>query len=149
MESSHYYKLRMGRPPIWETPDALQNDMSDYLQFAQDNPLEEEKLFNLSEVGIIAHNLKRSRLLSLKGFCSHVGHTLESLKNYEDKPDFFALIKRFRELIENQQIEGAASGIFKENIIARLNGLADKTETDANVKQQIIVPDNINEHLTM
>jgi len=149
MESKHYYKLRMGRPPIWETPDDLQKDMQDYLQFAQDNPIEEEKLFSVPESGIIAHPLKKSRLLSLRGFCSHVGHTLDTFKAYEEKADFLVLIKRFRILIENQQIEGAASGIFKENIIARLNGLADKTETEANVKQQIIVPDNINDHLTM
>ncbi len=39
-----------------------------------------------------------------------------------------AVIARIDQTIKTQQLEGGLAGFYKDNLVARLNGLADKTE---------------------
>jgi hypothetical protein len=149
MESdTHKYRFKAGRPPKWETPDEMSADMSEYIDSVQENPFYDDKVFILSggegSGSFITHEgLRRIRIMSIKGFCAHVGCIPETLGNYEDRDGFFDLIKNFRNFVENSQIEMAAAGFAKENIIARLNGLADKSETDNKNQTTIIIPDEL------
>lgn len=50
---------------------------------------------------------------------------INSNKGTDDEVDLLEAIEMIETIIRNQQIEGAAVGVFTPNLIARLNGLAD------------------------
>lgn len=51
----------------------------------------------------------------------------------EDK-DLFEVITRIEEVIETHQFEGACTGVFNANIIARKLGLMNKQQKERNAK---------------
>jgi hypothetical protein len=53
--------------------------------------------------------------------------------NYHERPEFVEVIKFIRAQCRKHQTDGATSGVYKENIISRLLGLAEKHDIDAKV----------------
>ena len=148
MESKPFI-YRTGKPRIWETPEALEADIVEYVQYVFDNPFLEDKIFIVGQGDGISspqhEALKKPRIISVGGFCSYVGHTNDTLANYEKYDDgkYLAVIKKFRHFCMHSQIEMAASGQAKENIIARLNNLSEKTETKNETKATVTLPEGL------
>jgi len=59
----------------------------------------------------------------------------KTFRNYEARQEFLPITTRIREIIENQQFEGAASGFLQPNIIARKLGLTDRIDHTSKDKQ--------------
>lgn len=62
--------------------------------------------------------------------------------------EMLATIERLETIIRTQQIEGAAVGIFKENIVSRINGLGENVNTQVTAGAAILnvtVRDNATE----
>ena len=74
--------------------------------------------------------------LTLRSFCRFANMCTTTFNNYlgkEGYEDYFVLSKQIKNTIDSDQIDGALVGLYKDNIVARLQGLADKTETTQNV----------------
>ncbi|AVR47244.1 hypothetical protein C7S20_19410 [Christiangramia fulva] len=81
----------------------------------------------------------KMRPFTLEGFCNYAEIVVNTFKNYEKKEidpdsseeeqqevrDFLTVTRAIRQIIDNQQFEGAASGFLNHNIIARKLGLSD------------------------
>ena len=80
-----------------------------------------------------------ARPYTLSGLCIYLGcsesyfRTFE-FNNTENVDDFIAVIETIKDIIKTQQYEGAIVGAFKENIIARLQGLKDSQDITTNGK---------------
>lgn len=120
--------------PLKYTPDELIEKFAEYVLWCKDNPIKVE----VQETGIRGNNIVdakkveyKPRFLNLRGFLSFIGgsdvywHELEEGKH---KEHFSKVKKAIKTYIESYQIEYAAAGVFKENIVSRLNGLTDKQE---------------------
>lgn len=120
--------------PLKYTPDELIEKFAEYVLWCKDNPIKVE----VQETGIRGNNIVdakkveyKPRFLNLRGFLSFIGGSdvywsqLEDGKNAEH---FSKVKKAIKTYIESYQIEYAAAGVFKENIVSRLNGLTDKQE---------------------
>ncbi len=90
-------------------------------------------------------NIPLQRPYTIQGLCLYLDcnvsyfnqfeHALANKKKEnwsESDKDFSFIIARIRQTIYNQKLEGAASGIFVPNIIARDLGLVDKSQADIN-----------------
>jgi hypothetical protein len=81
--------------------------------------------------------------LTRGNLCAYASISYETLKNYaSNKPGYenhFALTTRALELIDNNQIEGAMVGAFNSNLVARIQGLADKKEVNQETTTKTIV----------
>lgn len=120
--------------PLKYTPDELIEKFAEYVQWCKDNPIKLE----LKEQGLRGNGAVdttkteyKPRFLNLRGFLSFIGgsdvywHELEEGKH---KEHFSKVKKAISTYIQSYQIEYAAAGVFKENIVSRLNGLTDKQE---------------------
>lgn len=129
-------RSKHGRDKIFKTPDILWETACEYFEWCQANPLQEEQLIKLKD-SIKRENLNKMRPFTLKGLCIFMGvhstyfHEFEQgLKGKDDQlsQDFSQITKRIRDIIFTQKFDGAASGFFNNNIIARDLGLVDKSE---------------------
>ena len=112
------YKLApyTGRNKLFATPDDLLAAAFDYFDWVENNPVFEEVLVN----GQI-FPLPKMRAMSLERLCIHIG--VCNLRHYKKNADFSHVISFIYSSINAYNLEGAAAGLLKPKIIARLLGL--------------------------
>lgn len=135
---NEYYRLREkdGRGKIFETPEDLYNICNDYFEWCETNPLKEEVVFHAQGV-ITKTTIDKKRPFTLIGLCIFLGITKKCFNNYEDREDFLHVTTCIREIIYNQKFEGATTGFFNANIIARDLGLVDKKEQSIKTEPRV------------
>ncbi len=133
-KGNKYWQLRFkdGKPKTY-TPDELFEKALEYFDWVQDNPIE-----------IIDPNDKekhtfKTRPMSKKGFCVFIGLASTNYFKWHKDKDYRHIIGAINDVIAIQQTEMASIGEFKENIIARMQGLAEKQE----VQQKVIKYQNV------
>ena len=135
-EGNEYWKLRTkdGRDKIFDTPEQIVDAANEYFEWIQDNPLKEQLTYHSAGIITQAYGNKM-RAMSLEGLCNFLDIHVDTFKLYENRQDFIGVTKRIRQIIDNQQFEGAASGFLNANIIARKLGLTDRTDVTTDGKQ--------------
>lgn len=136
-KGNQFWKLRSkhGRDKLFATPELLWDAACEYFQWCDENPLYKAEQSRSSKKGII--EIPVMRPFTVQGLCNHLDCNTKYLNIFErdltgktDKTsqDFNNVITRIRETIYRQKFEGAASGFFQQNIIARDLGLSDKKD---------------------
>ena len=123
----------VGRP-LHHTPEELAGEFAKYVEWCRENPIEIKRTtrgrtgetpFDREEVE------KKPRLVSIGGFLVWLGEDdvwWSQLENGKHGAEFSRVKARVRVYCEEYQKAMASSGVFKENIISRLLGLADKQQ---------------------
>ena len=128
----------VGRPPHFKNPAELWDKFKEYCHYIDDNPWqlksgssaiddrgrEEKSNFLRQEVKPV------QRAYTLYGFCAFAGihyKWADFRKNYVDKRGFKPVIEQIENVVCAQQLDGAMINQFNGSLVARLNGLADKT----------------------
>lgn len=146
-KGNEYWKLRAkhGRDKLLASPDLLWESACEYFQYITDNPIETKETKakpNGKEVTTIEHR----RPFTWEGLELFLDiDTLRNYKTAESHKDFLQVITRIEKVIYSNKFEGATSGIFNANIIARDLGLRDRSDMTTNDKEiqgVIIVQDN-------
>jgi len=144
---NQFWKLRSkhGRDKLFATPELMEEAIHEYFQWCIDNPFNkaEAKTVNIgdyqSKVEIV--NLPVMRPLTIQGLCGYLDCNVAYFNQFEasisGKTDelskgFSSVITRARDVIYRQKFEGAASGFFNANIIARDLGLKDTSDVNVN-----------------
>ena len=128
-----FWELRSkhGREKLFATPDLLWQAALDYFEWCCDNPIEAEDNKGTKNVNIV----KFLRPLTLKGFCiycdasEHWFMEFEKAQVKEGREDFLSIIRKIRDIIYTQKLEGAIIGLYNANIVARELGLQEKTDS--------------------
>lgn len=139
-EGNKYYleRLKDGRDKYY-TPESFMDIALDYFEWAEENPFKEELVFHSQ--GIITKDfVTKKRAFSINALCIHAGICTKTFNNYEKAEDFVLVTTRIRDIIECQQFDGATTGFFNPNIIARKLGLTDKSEVTT-ITEQPLFPD--------
>ena len=143
-KGNQFWKIRSkhGRDKLFKTPQLLLEAATEYFQWCDDNPFEEEDFIKGGPDAGSKVRLNRIRPYTQQGFALYCGastawiHNFRAaLKSKDDKEskEFLYILTRIEEVIYNQKYSGAASGFFNHNIIARDLGLVDKKEYDATI----------------
>jgi hypothetical protein len=144
---NQFWKLRSkhGRDRLFETPELMEEAINEYFQWCIDNPFykSEAKTVNIgdyqSEIKIA--ELPVMRPFTIQGLCGYLDCNVVYFNQFEaslsGKTDelskgFSKVITRARDVIYRQKFEGAASGFFNANIIARDLGLKDESNVNVN-----------------
>lgn len=144
-KGNNFWKLRSkhGRDKIFKDPDLFIKEAYKYFENCNKNPWYKNEVIKSGlNVGQIV-KVPTQRPYTIKGLCIYLGITEKTFLNYEkDKnyKDFFQVFTHVREIIENNQLEGATVGAYNANIIGRLLGLSDKQEVD---QKQVIEFKNV------
>lgn len=143
-KGNEFYKLRSkdGKDRTYQTPQDLAKACEEYFEWCESNPLQEEQAFHFQGI-ITKTTVSKRRPFTIQGLAAFIDLSVKGFNYYESLEDFIPITTRIREIIYNQKFEGAASGFFNANIIARDLGLADKSDiTSQGEKVQIYLPDN-------
>jgi hypothetical protein len=116
-----------GRKPIFASPDDLWSACVEYFEWAEANPLREEKVFNGKD-GIVRADIAKMRAMTISGLCIFLDIDKTTWEDWRGHPDFSRVVMRADEIIRDQKFAGAAADLLNANIIARDLGLADKSE---------------------
>lgn len=119
-----------GREKIYTDPEALLTHAYKYFEWCDKHPLKrKEALKGGNKAGKII-SVETDRPYTIVGLCVYCGISVSTFKLYRNREDFITVITHIEEIIEQNQVEGACIGAYKENIIARLLGLVDKKGVD-------------------
>ena len=132
-KGNKYYLERSfdGRKKDFETPKDLWNAFIEYVEWSKENPWKKYEVVKAGKEAGTLLPIPIEKPLSLLAFANYCGITRQGLENYENKEthkEYFAIYSRIKSICENQKIEGAEIGCYNANIVARVLGLADKTE---------------------
>lgn len=118
----------------------------EYFQWCDKNPWIKKEAIKSGDYAGTLIDIPTQRPYTLEGLCLYLGISLNTFKNYQDRKGFMTVTTHVREIIDANQLEGAAVGAYNANIIARKLGLAEKAET--NVKLHGEYADLSDEELT-
>lgn len=142
--------LRRGRP-LHYTPDELAEKFVEYVKWCEEHPItivRSVSQTNHDPSGASSFDREevenKPQLVSITGFLVWLGETERWYSELEIREDAekFAKVKSYiRAYCQQNQAKLASSGVFKENIISRLLGLADRqnadVKVDANVEYEV------------
>lgn len=130
---NQFWKLRSkhGREKLFTTPELLWEAACEYFQWCEDNPIIAEDNKGTKNV----NEVKFNRPFTLKGFaifCDASEHWFIEFEKTAGK-DFLYIIRKIRDIIYNQKLEGAIIGLYNANIVARELGLSENINQNLNV----------------
>lgn len=121
-------RLTTGYDPKFGTAEELADACCEYFEWAESNPLFEDKPFAYEGV-VTIEPIAKSRVFTLVALCTFIGVTLPTWGNWRrDRPDLKGVLAWAENVIYSNKFEGASAGLYNANIIARDLGLADKQD---------------------
>lgn len=132
-----------GRHTIFTDPEAMLESAYEYFAWCDENPYKKEDFIKGGENAGKVIELNQLRPYTLEGLCIFWGVTKKYLndfvntKTYAANADFSEVVGLIREIVDNQQYEGAAAGFLKEGIVRLKLGLAEKKEVLQNTNTVI------------
>lgn len=138
------FKAKRGRPRKF-SPEELLRAFEKYVNEMTAHPIElietEEGFIGRSRIDK-TKTKTMPQLLTIQDFCVYLGTSRNWWKELPDE-DYLAVKTRIKDFLEAYQLKGAASGAFKDNIVARLLGLTDKKDiTSGGEKLDRIIVEN-------
>lgn len=133
-----------GRPRKFKTPQELWDAFIAYVEWAENNPItvgNERRQKQSAKRGEEKAQRKETapRPYSLVAFRIHAGIKRDwcAFKDYYSgkSEDFCRVLQAIEECVRQQMVEQAMVGNYKENLVARINGISDsiKQEVKADV----------------
>lgn len=133
----NFAKRKVGRPPKFESVEALAEACIAYFEWAENNPLRQQRVYAYK--GTLTKGLvTKPRALTMAGLFAYTDISPQVWKDWrESRPEFSDLQDQVERIIWEQKFVGAASDIFNHFIIARELGLADRQEVKTGVTVNI------------
>ena len=136
-----------GRPPKFKTPEELEAKAEEYFNWCDANPI---RIYKRKDAG--ANQTAKSgsgvksqegeafanRPYTLDGLGLYVGVVWKDFKTYHQDDEFSEVIRTLEARVRDQQVSGAMVGVYNSNLTARLNGIADTQNVNANIPVRIV-----------
>ena len=121
-----------GRNRLIDSPETFKELTQEYFDWVKANPV--MKTITASFQGEISYlKVPHQRPMTQYGLAAHLGVGLSTLKDYGARDGFSAIFKKVTSKMTAWNVDGASSGDLNGNIIARIEGLADKQEVSNTV----------------
>ncbi|WP_219222364.1 DNA-packaging protein [Pedobacter antarcticus] len=124
-KKNQFWKMRSthGRDLLFGSPTLMWEAACDYFDWCVANPIIDPRSFGGKQ--------KIQRPFTMEGLCRFLNcnsaYFRQFKKRTKDK-DFTTIIQDIEEAVFQQKFENAAIGVYKENLISRDLGLADKQD---------------------
>lgn len=133
-------KSPLGRPLLFSSPQLLWEAAEEYFTYCDNTPV-----LVKDWVGKDAMPVKREKPMpySLNGFRLYVDASknwwseFRKAREAEKDEDFLGVISRIEDICYTQQYNGAVTGLYQQNIVARSLGLVEQSVVDAKVKAEV------------
>ncbi|MEE9532732.1 MAG: DNA-packaging protein [Syntrophobacteria bacterium] len=122
-------RSKHGRDKIFQDESILWEAATEYFQWVEDNPLEEEKAFAY-QGEITKDTVSKMRAMTMEGLCLFLGISTQTWYDYAERDDFIEITKQIENVVRSQKFAGAAADLLNANIIARDLGLKDVSRSE-------------------
>lgn len=116
-----------GRERIFDSPETFWKAACGYFEWAEDNPLQESKVFQY-QGEIVEASIPKMRAMTLEGLCLYLGISLSTWYVYNKREEYLQVCVKIMTVLREQKFTGAAADLLNPAIIARDLGLKDKQE---------------------
>lgn len=123
---------------LFLTPKDFLAAAVEYFEWAEENPLQEAKVFQF-QGDVIEADLNKVRAFTKAGLATYLGIPVSRLESYKGRkdPEWREVVEIIEQVIYTQKFEHAAAGLMNSNIIVRDLGLTDKQEVDTTANVQV------------
>lgn len=131
-------KRGVGRKTTY-SPEQLWEEFVAYTTWCDENPWYEHKAERNKEDDIIEYSIPHATPYSLDGFqvwCDMSDEFLRSLDSAKTA-DFSGVLSSIRKTVRTQQIDGAMTGFFNANIVARINSLQENMNVNGSIRTTV------------
>ena len=137
-------RTKHGRDKIFSSPEVMLQAAYEYFEDNSKNPWYKKEVVKSGELAGSIIDVPAETPLSMRALSMYLGVHSKYFEEFkrnlppEDKAKpngFSAVISHIEDIIQRQQIEGAALGVYNGNIISRLVGLVDKTDVTSKGKE--------------
>lgn len=125
-----------GRPRVFKTPDDLWQGFLSYVEHQKNNPIEKTHFVGKDGNPAVELIPRPVTYIGFEGYLAEID-LLTQLKGYERNEEFIPTITRIRAFCRKHNVDLASAGILKENIIARIEGIKEQSETTVNIEQPL------------
>lgn len=129
------FRNPLGRP-LKFTPKELAEKFAEFVQWCKDNPIIISTSVSYANGNWSESKEEKPRLISVGSFLVYIGAEdswWAMLDKGKQGEEFLRVKANIKNFCVSYQKEMASAGIFKENIISRLLGLADKQQVEGQV----------------
>lgn len=134
----------IGKNKIFETPHDLLTAAMEYFEWADSNPMLEQKIFHSNGV-ITKDNIEHPRPYTLAGLYVFSGFTDATWYKYCADPEYSSVCAFINKTMYDQKFSGASTGFFNANLIARDLGIREVSD----VKQEVSGTTTVNSNVTI
>lgn len=124
------------KPRRFKTPLALWKAFLEYKGWAQENKWYKNEAVKSGQYAGSIIRVPHERALTEWEFASFCGMSYQGLRNYgehEGYEQYFDIYGRIKTEMAAQRISGGLVGAFTPNLVARIDGIAEKQDIDANL----------------
>jgi len=130
MRKKHIWSARAensGREAVSRSPKALQEACFEYFEWNENNPFEEEHLFQY-QGEIVKGQKSKPRAMTINSLCMFLDIAVGEWNKFKEDPELADICTMVSAAIYDQKFTGAASNFFNASLIARDLGLKDTQE---------------------
>lgn len=134
-KGNNYWTLgeQNGRPRIYKSLEELSVPVAEWLEIMSTQTID------IVSSSKNAEYVKKVPVpLTIIKLCNHLGIDFSTWKEYKKRDEFTQFITHVEDLIKDQKITYATVGEFKENIVARITGLAEKRDVSVNPTIRVV-----------
>lgn len=119
--------MRTGGKYQFKTPEALKEAAQSYFDWCDKNPIRGQRTIKKEDGETETRDDMYPRPYTFEGLCEHIDiwDWSRFVSDNRDREGFAPVLGWIRNKIRRQQIEGSMVGLYRENLTARLNGIAD------------------------
>lgn len=119
-----------GRPRKFNSINELLIAFDEYKKWASKHPWNKKEAVKSGEaVGTII-DLPTERPLTEVGFAVFCNMSITGLREYGKRDEFSYIYEKIKNEMSEQRISGGMAGAYNANLVARIDGLVEKRETD-------------------
>jgi len=137
----------VGKPRAIESPEDFELLTKEYIEWVKNNPV--HKTITAAFQGEISYlKVPHSRPMTQHGWAAHLEIGLSTLKDYSKREEYSAIFGKYQNIMSSWNIDGATCGDLNGNIIARIEGLADKQQVEHSGSISDMTEDEIDKRIS-
>ena len=111
----------------FETPEQLRAKADEYFAWCDANPIRGQRTLKKEDGEITTRDDQYPRPYTFEGLALHLNIVdwAAFVKNNKEREGFADVFGYIRNKVRRNQIEGSMVGLYRENLTARLNGIAE------------------------
>lgn len=139
-ESIYYINRgKDGSEAVYRSPEQLLSEAVKYFTWCDENPLLKKDTVKSGTKAGETIETPVPRPYTIEGLCVYIGLSIKTLYKYQNKKEFSPAISHIRNIIRQNQMEGAITGAYNASAILRIGQEDGKQEPSGDTADELLI----------